>query len=118
MTRRSTSAALFIAIGLALYAGVYTAAERLMQRTAHGNPFHKIATVGEAPIDWVILGASHAMPLDFADFNAWMERETGLKILNLAADQGGFTCEFTYIPWGCDYYLQHGISVNSQTKPP
>jgi hypothetical protein len=37
----------------------------------------------------VILGASHAMPLDFADFNAHMERETGLKILNLASPGTG-----------------------------
>jgi tartrate dehydrogenase/decarboxylase / D-malate dehydrogenase len=27
----------------------------------------------------------------------------GIEILNLAAEQGGFTCEFTEIPWGCDY---------------
>ena len=28
--------------------------------------------------------------------------------MNLSAEQGGFVCEFTQIPWGCDYYLQHG----------
>ena len=32
----------------------------------------------------------------------------GIDVLNLAAEQGGFVCEFTQIPWGCDYYLQHG----------
>ena len=32
----------------------------------------------------------------------------GIDVLNLAADLGGFRCEFTHIPWGCDYYLQHG----------
>jgi tartrate dehydrogenase/decarboxylase/D-malate dehydrogenase len=32
----------------------------------------------------------------------------GIEILNLAAEQGGFACEFTQIPWGCDYYLQTG----------
>ena len=32
----------------------------------------------------------------------------GIEIINLAAEQGGFTCEFTPIPWGCDYYLQTG----------
>jgi hypothetical protein len=52
-------------------------------------------TIGGAPtaqyrtVDWVILGASHAMPLDFADFNAQMERETRLRILNLAAPDAG-----------------------------
>ena len=29
----------------------------------------------------------------------------GIEIMKLAAEQGGFTCEFTPIPWGCDYYL-------------
>ena len=32
----------------------------------------------------------------------------GIEVLNLAAEQGGFRCEFTQIPWGCDYYLEHG----------
>src|ERR1017187_2120523 len=83
------SALLFIAIGLAIYAGVYYAAEQLMYRTGHSNPFFKIATAQDSTVDWVILGASHAMPLDFADFNAQMERETRLRILNLAAPGTG-----------------------------
>jgi hypothetical protein len=82
-------ALLFIAIGLAIYGGVYYAAERLMMRTGHSNPFFKIATMQDGAFDWVILGASHAMPLDFADFNAQMERETRLRILNLAAPGAG-----------------------------
>ena len=89
MTRLAKSALLFIGIGLAIYAGVYYAAERLMHSTAHSNPFFKIDTVQDSTVDWVILGASHAMPLDFADFNAQMERETGLRILNLAAPGAG-----------------------------
>jgi hypothetical protein len=60
-----------------------------MHATARSNPFHKIATARESTVDWVILGASHAMPLDFADFNAHMERETGQRILNLAAPGAG-----------------------------
>lgn len=89
MQRLVKSALLFIAIGLAIYAGVYYAAERLMVRTGHSNPFFKIATMQESTVDWVILGASHAMPLDFADFNAYMQHETGLRILNLAAQGTG-----------------------------
>jgi hypothetical protein len=89
MRRIAAAAFLFVAIGLALYALVYAAAERLMARTAHSNPFYKIAAVREAPVDWLILGASHAMPLDFADFNAGMEKATGLRIVNLAAPGAG-----------------------------
>jgi tartrate dehydrogenase/decarboxylase/D-malate dehydrogenase len=31
-----------------------------------------------------------------------------IEVLNMTADQGGFRCEFTQLPWGCDYYLQTG----------
>jgi len=89
MKRLAKSALLFIAIGLALYAGVYYLAEQLMVQTGRSNPFFKIATAQNSTVDWVILGASHAMPLDFADFNAQMERETQRKILNLAAPGAG-----------------------------
>jgi hypothetical protein len=89
MKRLGLSAFLFIAIGLALYMSVYAAAERLMMRTGHSNPFFKVATAQQATFDWVILGASHAMPLDFADFNAHLEQATGSRILNLAATGAG-----------------------------
>ena len=33
----------------------------------------------------------------------------GIKVLNRAAElDGGFRCTFTYFPWGCQYYLEHG----------
>jgi hypothetical protein len=84
-----TSALLFVAIGLVLYAGAWFAAEGLLYRTGDTNPFYKIAMLPDPRCDWVILGASHAMPLDFADFNAGMERETGLRIVNLATPGNG-----------------------------
>lgn len=82
-------ALLFIAIGMALYAGVYFGAEQLLLHTGRGNPFFKIAQAQDETLDWVILGASHAMPLDFSDFNAQMEGQTQRKILNLAATGAG-----------------------------
>jgi hypothetical protein len=89
MQRLGKSALLFIAIGLVLYALVYYAAEQLMYRTGKSNPFFKIAVAERSEFDWVVLGASHAMPFDFDDFNAFMERETGLQILNLASPGTG-----------------------------
>ena len=83
------AALIFVAIGLVLYAGLYFVAEQLLYRTGRSNPFFKIATAEKRDFDWVILGASHAMPLDFADFNAGIERETGLRILNLASPGTG-----------------------------
>lgn len=89
MTRQGRAAMAFIGIGLLIYAGAYLAAERLMYRNGHSNPLFKIATSEVKAFDWVILGASHAMPLDFADFNAVMQRETSLKIINLASPGTG-----------------------------
>ena len=31
----------------------------------------------------------------------------------MAAEQGGFRCEFTELPWGCDYYLQTGRMMDA-----
>jgi len=89
MKRLGQSAIVFVAIGLVIYAGVYFAAERLMYHNGRSNPFFKIAIAEDRPYDWAILGASHAMPLDFADFNAQMQRETGLRIINLASPGTG-----------------------------
>lgn len=89
MKRLGKTALLFATIGLLLYGGVYYGAERLMYRTGDSNPFFRIATAEDRPFDWVVLGASHAMPLDFGDFNTVMERGTGRRILNLAAPGAG-----------------------------
>jgi tartrate dehydrogenase/decarboxylase/D-malate dehydrogenase len=32
----------------------------------------------------------------------------GIQVLTMAADQGGFRCDFTELPWGCDFYLTTG----------
>mgnify|MGYP000660488966 CR=1 FL=1 len=83
------SAMLFLSIGLVLYLALYALAEWLTYRTGDTNPFFKMATAERTEFDWVILGASHAMTLDFADFNDFMEGETGLAILNLATPGTG-----------------------------
>lgn len=83
------TALIFTAIGFVLYLVVYITAEWLLYRTGDTNPFYKMAVTTETSFDWVILGASHAMPFDFADFNDVMEREAGLKIINLATPGTG-----------------------------
>ena len=35
------------------------------------------------------------------------------EVLALAGDQGGFRCELTELPWGCDYYLQAGRMMDT-----
>src|SRR5215475_11751243 len=32
----------------------------------------------------------------------------GIEVLNAAAAQGGFGLDFTFFPWGCDFYLRNG----------
>ena len=32
----------------------------------------------------------------------------GIDVMKIAASQGGFRCEFTEFPWGCDFYLRNG----------
>lgn len=89
MRHPAKSAALFLALGLLLYGLLLYAADGLVYRTGKSNPFYKIAIAGQERFDWVILDASHAMPLDFADFNGFMEKETGLHIINLASPGTG-----------------------------
>jgi hypothetical protein len=89
MRHLGKSALVFGIIGLLLYAAADGAAEWLVYRSGHTNPVFKIESAKEHTYDWVILGASHAMPLDFADFNSFMERETGKRILNLAGPGTG-----------------------------
>jgi hypothetical protein len=89
MRQLGKSTVIFVAIGLALYAALFYAAEQLVYRTGKSNPFYKMAVADQPTFDWVILGASHAMPLDFADFGTFMEKETGLRILNLASPGTG-----------------------------
>ncbi|ODT20801.1 MAG: hypothetical protein ABS35_19030 [Kaistia sp. SCN 65-12] len=87
-TPRAVSAAWFIGIGLVIYALLLAGSEWLVYRNGRMNPVYK-ADVAAGDFDWVILGASHAMPLDFGNFNKEMQRRTGKKILNLAGSGTG-----------------------------
>lgn len=81
--------ALFVLIGAVIYAILLAGSEWLTLRQGDRNPFFRIATTEQSHHDWIILGASHAMPLDFADTGARIEAETGMSILNLAATGTG-----------------------------
>ena len=37
----------------------------------------------------------------------------GIQVLDMAGEQEGFRCDFTQIPWGCDYYLQSGRMMDA-----
>jgi hypothetical protein len=87
LSRRSVVT--FISIGVAIYCVLFFGSEGLVYKNGHSNPIFKIVTTDEKKLDWVILGASHAMTLSFDEFNSKMESDTGLKILNLSAPGAG-----------------------------
>lgn len=78
----------FVGIGLVIYVLLLVGTEWLVRYNGRMNPIYKIDTA-HGDFDWVILGASHAMPLDFGGFHTEMERETGKRILNLAGPGTG-----------------------------
>lgn len=80
--------ALFLALGLVLYAALFAGSEALVRRTGDRNPFFRIAQA-PAEVDWLVLGASHAMPLDFDDAGAMIEAATGRRPLNLGVTGAG-----------------------------
>jgi hypothetical protein len=82
-------AAAFAGVGVVLYALLFAAAEQLVLATGHGNAFFRIATLQAPAVDWVVLGTSHAMPLDFGDTGRQLQRRTGLQFVNLATTGAG-----------------------------
>lgn len=95
---------LFCAIGLGLYLGLYAAAEHLLHRQGHSNPMFKIERLPPGTADWLVLGASHAMPLGFPGVNESLERATGQRLVQLAGPGTGPL----YNRWVFEHYLQSG----------
>lgn len=82
-------AAWFTVIGLLLYGLLFAASEELMRNRGHSHPLYKISRLQQPTYDWVVLGASHAMPLDFAGMNAELQRASGYRIAQLAGTGTG-----------------------------
>ena len=80
--------AAFVAIGLAIYAGLFVWSDRNLRNHAYGNPFYRISVAPEHS-DWIILGASHALPLGFSDIPDLVLDRTGKRIETLAVTGGG-----------------------------
>lgn len=80
--------AAFLAGALALYAGLFLWSDRLARMHGDRNPFFRIEIAPEHA-DWLVLGASHAMPLGFGDMPDQIEAETGERLLVLGVTGGG-----------------------------
>jgi hypothetical protein len=79
----------FIIAGLVLYLAVYGWAEYVVRAHGEKSRLFMIATAPLKAYDFVILGASHAMPLGFADMNEKIEKATDSKVINLSVEGGG-----------------------------
>lgn len=79
----------FLAIALLLYGGLYAWSESLVYQYGHKNRFFMIATSPRQTYDFAILGASHAMPVGFEDYNERLERAVGGSIINLSVEGAG-----------------------------
>lgn len=79
----------FLLVGLALYGILYAASERLVLQHGQRSRAFMVATASDQPYDYVILGASHALPLDFGDMNRRLEQAAGARVINLGIEGGG-----------------------------
>lgn len=91
----------FVVIGLFLYAMAYAASEGLVYRYGEKNRFFAVKTARLANYDFVILGASHAMPLGFEDMNDHLHEVTGANVLNLSTAGAGIVLNRILL----DYFL-------------
>jgi hypothetical protein len=91
----------FAVIGVALYLGLYLAAEALVYRYAHRNRFFAVHSVPPGRYDFVVLGASHAVVFDYRDMNGRLEQLTDATIMNLSVVGGGVAVNGLLL----DYFL-------------
>src|SRR6185312_3158248 len=80
---------IFVLIGLVLYLLVYLLSNQIVHEYGQRNRLFMVATAPRQTYDFVILGASHAMPLGFEDMNARLEGATKSSVLNLSIEGGG-----------------------------
>lgn len=76
-------------IGLLIYVAVYVAAEIMVHQSSLKNRLFMINTAPKTEYDYVIVGASHAMPFEFEDMNERLEQFTDASIINLSIEGGG-----------------------------
>ncbi|MZR11858.1 hypothetical protein GQE99_02360 [Maritimibacter sp. DP07] len=80
--------ALFLGLLALLYGVLFVAADQILRAKSARNPFHRIA-MAPAEVDWIVLGASHALPLSMGDMPKVIAARTGADMLSLALTGGG-----------------------------
>ena len=74
----------FLGLVLALYIAAAAVAEILVGRQGTNSAFQKILAARGSEYDWVVLGASHALPLAFGAVPERLKAETGQSMIILA----------------------------------
>jgi len=76
--------AAFVALFALLYAGAAGIAEVTIGRSGQETAFQKLLAMRGTQVDWLVLGASHALPLAFGDIPKRLEADTGQSMAVLA----------------------------------
>lgn len=82
-------AALFVTLFVALYAALAVVAEHRIGRGAEDSAFQLLLGAHGTEVDWIVLGASHALPLAYGDIPTRRAEETGETMLVLAEPGAG-----------------------------
>jgi len=101
-------ATLFALIGLLLYLCLYAGSEALVYHYGQRNRFFMVRTAPLQQYDYVIVGASHAVPFDFEDMNRVLEQASGTHIINLSVEGGGILPAVLMV----DYFLTSHTTHN------
>ena len=92
----------FLGMFLALYAVAATVAELRVGRNGTESAMQKLNAVRGTEVDWIVLGASHALPLAYGGIPERLEAETGQSMMVLAEVGAG--------PLYSDFVLQQALS--------
>lgn len=88
-SREPPSWKFLLGIGFLIYAAIYVTAEIIVHDSSLKNRLFMINTAPSTEYDYVIVGASHAMPFEFEDMNERLEQSTNASIINLSIEGGG-----------------------------
>ncbi|MCK4711803.1 MAG: hypothetical protein KAT26_02865 [Marinosulfonomonas sp.] len=77
-------AAAFVGLFLVLYALAVAVAEQTVARGDVKSAFQKLLSVRGEQVDWLVLGASHALPLAYGDVPGRLHQDTGQSMTVLA----------------------------------
>ncbi len=76
--------AAFLAVFLVLYVSALTIAERRVRQEQPESAFQRLEAYDGSSVDWLVIGASHALPLEFGDIPERLLAETRQSMLILA----------------------------------